>query len=100
LGLVNCALSEREPAEVPHWNPDEGQLKDEFGPGEVAQALSWTELTGEEQRFQATKMAIHAAMIDRMDHEIGRVLDQLKAMGALENTIVMLPRTTEPARSS
>jgi arylsulfatase len=28
-------------------------------------------------------------MIDRMDREIGRVLDQLKAMGALENTIVM-----------
>jgi arylsulfatase A-like enzyme len=34
-------------------------------------------------------MAIHAAMIDRMDREIGRVLDQLKAMGALDNTIVM-----------
>ena len=34
-------------------------------------------------------MAIHAAMIDRMDREIGRVLDQIKAMGALENTVVM-----------
>jgi arylsulfatase len=28
-------------------------------------------------------------MIDRMDREIGRVLDQLKAMGALENTLVL-----------
>jgi arylsulfatase len=34
-------------------------------------------------------MAIHAAMIDRMDREIGRVLDQLKAMGAFDNTVVM-----------
>ena len=33
-------------------------------------------------------MAIHAAMVDRMDVEIGRVIDQLKRMGAFENTII------------
>ena len=33
-------------------------------------------------------MAIHAAMIDRMDIEIGRVLEQLKAMGAFDNTVI------------
>jgi arylsulfatase A-like enzyme len=33
-------------------------------------------------------MAIHAAMIDRMDREIGRVLDQVRAMGAWDNTII------------
>ena len=33
-------------------------------------------------------MAIHAAMVDRMDREIGRVLDQLRAMGAFENTLI------------
>ena len=33
-------------------------------------------------------MAIHAAMVDRMDREIGRVLDQLRAMGALDNTLI------------
>ena len=33
-------------------------------------------------------MAIHAAMVDRMDREIGRVLAQLRAMGALDNTLV------------
>ena len=89
MGLVNCALSEREPGEVPNWNPKEPELWAQFGPGEVARAVAWSELTGRQQRFQAAKMAIHAAMIDRMDHEIGRVLDQLKAMGALENTMVM-----------
>ena len=34
-------------------------------------------------------MAIHAAMIDRMDREIGRVLDQLRKMDAFEDTLVM-----------
>ena len=55
----------------------------------MARAVAWDGLSGEQKRFQATKMAIHAAMIDRMDREIGRVLDQLQAMGALENTLVM-----------
>ena len=32
-------------------------------------------------------MAIHAAMVDRMDREIGRVVAQLKAMGEYENTL-------------
>ena len=33
-------------------------------------------------------MAIHAAMVDRMDREIGRVLAQLRAMGAFDNTLI------------
>lgn len=33
-------------------------------------------------------MAIHAAMIDRMDREIGRILDQIKSMNAFENTFI------------
>src|SRR5262245_47081809 len=33
-------------------------------------------------------MAVHAAMVDRMDREIGRVLDQLRAMKALDDTLV------------
>ncbi len=44
-------------------------------------------------------MAIHAAMVDRMDQEIGRVLDQVKAMGAFENTVIFFSRITGPARS-
>lgn len=89
LGIVNCPLAPFEPAEVPHWNPAELRLKEQFGAGEVGHALRWTSLTVAEQRFQAAKMAIHAAMIDRMDREIGRVLDQLKSMGALENTVIL-----------
>jgi arylsulfatase len=88
-GLVNCALSPREPDLVPHWNLTNEALQAQISPDEVARAVAWEELTAEQQRFQATKMAIHAAMVDRMDREIGRVLDQLRAMGVLENTVVM-----------
>jgi arylsulfatase len=34
-------------------------------------------------------MAIHAAMVDRMDQEIGRFVAQLKAMGAFDNTLIV-----------
>jgi arylsulfatase len=34
-------------------------------------------------------MSIHAAMVHRIDTEVGRVVDQLRAMGALDNTVVI-----------
>ena len=61
---------------------------EKLGPGEVNRPLPWTELTKEQQTFQAQKMAIHAAMIDRMDQEIGKVLAQLKAMKQFDNTLI------------
>ncbi len=62
---------------------------EQLGAGEVNRPLPWDELTEEQQAFQATKMAIHAAMVDRMDREIGRVLDQIRAMRAFENTLIL-----------
>lgn len=60
-----------------------------LGPNEVNRPLVWKELTAEQQKFQADKMAVHAAMVDRMDREIGRLVAQLKAMGALDNTLIL-----------
>jgi arylsulfatase len=34
-------------------------------------------------------MSVHAAMVHRMDTEIGRVVEQLRAMNALDNTLIM-----------
>jgi arylsulfatase len=59
-----------------------------LGPNELNRPLPWKDLTAEQRTFQANKMAVHAAMVDRMDREIGRVLDQLRAMGAIDNTLV------------
>ncbi len=59
-----------------------------LGPNEVNRPLPWKDLTAEQRAFQADKMAVHAAMVDRMDREIGRVVDQLRATGSLNNTLV------------
>ena len=88
LGIVDCRLSDRDPVTIPPWNLAETELQKQIGPGEVGHAVPWSELSEEQKDFQATKMAIHAAMVDRMDREIGRVLDQLKAMDAFENTVI------------
>ena len=87
LGIVRCALSPLEPRIRAPGNFADVALR--LGPGEIAHARPWAELTPEQQRFQASKMAIHAAMVDRIDREIGRVLAQVRAMGAWDNTVVL-----------
>lgn len=90
MGIVNCALSRREPqVPAPHYLAHKAEWDAQFGPGEIEYAVPWDSLTAKQKEFQATKMAIHAAMIDRTDREIGRVLDQLRAMNALDNTLVL-----------
>jgi arylsulfatase len=59
-----------------------------LGPNELNRPLPWKDLTAAQRAFQANKMAVHAAMVDRMDREIGRVLDQLRSMQALDNTLI------------
>jgi len=88
LGLVNCPLSALEPGVVPSWNLPEGKLREQIGPGEAGRAVSWDSLSAEQKEFQPGKMALHAAMVHRMDIEIGRVLEQLRAMQAFENTVI------------
>lgn len=87
LGVVATPLAplEREVGPPYHF-PD---AFEKLGPGELRFPLPWSELTPEQRRFQATKMAIHAAMVDRMDREIGRVIAQLKSMGVFENTVIL-----------
>ena len=60
-----------------------------IGAGEVREALPWDSLTAPQQDLQATKLAIHAAMVDRLDQETGRVIRQIEAMGALKNTVIL-----------
>ena len=90
MGIVNCALPPLETQFAPPILPE--APVGEARPGRDRACRSpWKELTDEQKRFQATKMAIHAAMIDRMDREIGRVLDQLRAMGACDEHADLLP---------
>ena len=89
MGLIRCPLSKPDPESLPGWNLKAEEMTRRLGPGEVGKAIPWDQLPDVQKRFQATKMAIHAAMVDRIDREIGRVLDQIKAMNAYENTVVL-----------
>jgi arylsulfatase len=89
MGLVNCDLSDLEPKRIPGWNVKQPELKNVYGEGEVERAVPWDTLTDAQKKHQALKMAIHAAMITRMDTEIGRIIKQLKKMGAYENTLIL-----------
>jgi arylsulfatase len=49
----------------------------------------WHNLSPAEQAKEAERMAIHAAMVDNLDQNIGRVLAHLKAAGKWDNTIIL-----------
>ena len=86
-GIVIGELSEVEPDIGPPYHfPDALAI---LGKGEVNRPLSWAQLSPEQQQFQQIKMTIHAAMVERVDKEIGRIIDQLKTMDAFNNTLVL-----------
>ena len=89
MGLVSGSLPPLDPEVWPEYNPSEAELREKIHPGEVGRAVPWESLTDEQRRFQPVKMAIHAAMIHRMDIEIGRVIAQLKADGTFADTLVL-----------
>jgi len=66
MGIIaeNWLLSERDP-QVGPW-------KDE-----------------ENKKWQSRRMEVYAAQIDRMDHGIGRIIQELKDRGAWENTLIV-----------
>jgi arylsulfatase len=88
MGIINCSLSPLDPDVIPWWNLPEQELRERIGQGEVGHAVTWNGLTDEQKEFQPVKMTLHAAMIHRMDVEIGRVIGQLKSMGVLDNTVI------------
>lgn len=87
LGIVKGELSKVEPQIGPPYHfPDALEI---LGDGEVNRPVPWDGLTEQQKKFQQDKMTIHAAMIERVDKEIGRIIDQLKAMDALDNTLIV-----------
>lgn len=51
--------------------------------------VPWEELNESERAREEARMEVYAAMVDRMDQGIGRVLAELKKTGAEENTLVI-----------
>lgn len=49
----------------------------------------WNLLSKEQQVKESRKMELYAAMLEHLDHDIGRLLDGVNKIGELENTIVI-----------
>ncbi len=89
MGLVSGSLPPLDPTVWPDYNPSEAILLEKVSPGEVGRAVPWANLTDAQRQFQPVKMAIHAAMVHRMDLEIGRVIAQLKVNGTFDDTLIL-----------
>jgi len=51
--------------------------------------IDWETLTEEEKDEEDLRMAIYAAMIDRIDQNIGKLLQKLEETGKLKNTLIL-----------
>ena len=54
-----------------------------------SQYYAWDSMSEEEKDEKDLEMAVYAAMVDRMDQNIGRVITKLEAEGAIENTLIL-----------
>ncbi|MEO0604175.1 MAG: sulfatase-like hydrolase/transferase, partial [Myxococcota bacterium] len=49
----------------------------------------WNALSASEQVDEARRMEVYAAMVDRMDQNIGRIVAKLQRLGEFDNTIIL-----------
>ena len=49
----------------------------------------WATLFKTEKKLEAQRMEVYAAMIDRMDRNIGKLVETLRTQGKLENTLIL-----------
>lgn len=64
-------------------------LVDRDSPLSKATFANWDSLSEEEKLEEDLKMAVYAAMIDRLDQNIGRVLKKLDDMQVSDNTLIL-----------
>ena len=53
----------------------------------MASTSDWDALSADEQAYEAKRMAVYGAMVEAMDHHIGRLVKHLKAIGEYDNTV-------------
>ena len=86
-------LSAPEPYVISPHSPQTEEARKErnekMGFDDVYQYTPWNTLTDKQKKEQADKMEIHAAMVDLIDGQVGRVLELLKEKGQLDNTLVL-----------
>jgi arylsulfatase len=66
-----------------------GLVQADAVPHSLELAKPWASLSADERAVEARKMEVYAAMVDRMDENVGRVIAALKAQGRYDNTIIL-----------
>ncbi|MFN5834268.1 MAG: sulfatase-like hydrolase/transferase, partial [Akkermansiaceae bacterium] len=54
-----------------------------------AHITAWKTLSAEIRDWESRRMAAYAALIDRVDQELGRIITDLEANGELDNTLIV-----------
>lgn len=70
--MMDLGLLDPENARLPSW---------------MFLEMTWSE--NENRKWDSRAMAVHAAMVDRMDQGIGKVVSRLEQLGELDNTIII-----------
>lgn len=78
LGLVSADT--RLTPRSPFWN---------YGETETGSNPAWESLPENRRLDLARRMAIYAAMVDRMDQQIGRVVKDLREKNEIDNTLII-----------
>lgn len=65
-----------------------GIVEDDVIPYPV-DAATWDRMSAQERSIELRKMEVYAAMVDRLDQNVGRIIDYLKRSGQLDNTIII-----------
>lgn len=76
-----------------------GLVPADVQPHPVVDVAAWESLTPAERALEARKMEIYAAMVDRLDQNVGRVLQTLKETGQLDNTVIIFISDNGPEGS-
>tara|TARA_Y100000589_G_scaffold243783_1_gene231434 strand:- start:653 stop:2203 length:1551 start_codon:yes stop_codon:yes gene_type:complete len=66
-----------------------GLFDEEVTPLSEPEHRIWSTLSEKERKEEALRMQIHAAMVDRMDQNVGRLVKRLEERGQLEETLII-----------
>ncbi|MFI3248784.1 MAG: arylsulfatase [Rikenellaceae bacterium] len=51
--------------------------------------IPWADVDEEERVLEARRMAVYAAMVDRLDQNVGRLISYIDSLGKLDNTLII-----------
>ncbi len=56
----------------------------------IPEIPAWNSISDEEKKLYARQMEIFAAQMEHVDHQIGRVVKELKRIGEMDNTLIFV----------